>query len=277
MSEANNCVFVSVVVTTYNREKYLKETLEAILKQTYQNFELIVVDNYSNYDFNAFIDSFNSKKIRAFQNHNNGIIAVNRNFGISKAKGDYIAFCDDDDIWDVNKLEKQVQFVHQKGIELLSTQLIIFGEGVEKEYARVCTYKNKHEVFFENYFTPSTLLVKKSKLVHFNESKDFNCAEDWTMCLELIINGYKYYQMRDPLVRYRVFASNMTKKNAVNVQLQHVKILKYLKTKYGGRFQNRYYFVGLTYQYAKNISKLILKPLLPLYRYIRRNIFKKAL
>ena len=86
---------VSVVVTTYNRPDLVKETIDGILNQTFQDFELIVVDNYSNYDFFELIENIGGKKIRAFQNQNNGVIAVNRNVGIKNAIGEYIAFCDD--------------------------------------------------------------------------------------------------------------------------------------------------------------------------------------
>ena len=94
---------VSVILITYNRECFLKETIDSILAQTYRNFELIIIDNFSDYDFNALVNSYHSNKIRAFQNQNNGIIAINRNFGIERARGNYLAFCDDDDIWYPNK------------------------------------------------------------------------------------------------------------------------------------------------------------------------------
>ena len=77
---------VSVIVTTYNRKILLKETINSILCQTFKDFELIVVDNYSDYDFYNFIDSFNDNRILPFQNNNNGNIALNRNHGIKKAK-----------------------------------------------------------------------------------------------------------------------------------------------------------------------------------------------
>lgn len=103
---------VSVIVTTYNRKELLKETIDSILNQTFRDFELIVVDNYSNYDFLSYMKSFNDSRIRSFQNQNNGIIVVNRNYGIKKAKGEYIAVCDDDDLWLPLKLEKQVEFLN---------------------------------------------------------------------------------------------------------------------------------------------------------------------
>ena len=58
-----------------------------------------------------YIESFNDFRIKPFQNHNNGIIAVNRNYGIKKATGEYIAFCDDDDYWEKNKLEIQIRYL----------------------------------------------------------------------------------------------------------------------------------------------------------------------
>ena len=102
---------VSVIVTTFNRKLFLTEALNSILNQTFKDFELIIVDNYSDYDFIAHINSFKDKRIRAYQNENNGVIAVNRNFGLKKAKGEYLAFCDDDDIWFKEKLKRQMKIV----------------------------------------------------------------------------------------------------------------------------------------------------------------------
>ena len=107
---------VSVIVTTFNRKELLKETIDSILNQTFTDFELIVVDNYSEYNFVDYIKSFSDNKLIAFQNKNNGIIAVNRNYGIKKAKGKYIAFCDDDDCWDSEKLAKQIPYLREKNV-----------------------------------------------------------------------------------------------------------------------------------------------------------------
>ena len=95
---------ISVIVTTYNRKEFLLETVKSILNQTVSDFELIVVDNFSDYDFFQEMNILNDDRIRAFQNNNDGIIARNRNFGIKKARGEFIAFCDDDDYWAKDKL-----------------------------------------------------------------------------------------------------------------------------------------------------------------------------
>ena len=102
---------VSVIILTFNRPEMLRETIDSILTQDYTNFELIIVDNHSNYDFFELLSSYEDDRIKGYQNHNNGFLAVNRNFGITKAKGEYLAFCDDDDLWSSHKLSRQVEIL----------------------------------------------------------------------------------------------------------------------------------------------------------------------
>ena len=122
-----NKPLISVVVTTFQREFFLKETINSIINQTYENIELIVVDNFSDYDFFYFIKSFNDQRIKAFQNKNNNVIAINRNFGISKSKGKYIAFCDDDDIWHKSKLLNQIKLFEKDDVVLVSSLALKIG------------------------------------------------------------------------------------------------------------------------------------------------------
>ncbi len=122
---------VSVIVTTFNRKFFLTETINSILNQSYKDFELIVVDNYSDYNFISHIKSFKDKRIRAFQNQNNGVISINRNFGIKKAKGKYLAFCDDDDIWFKEKLDLQIKKIREKKCDLVSSNMILFKNSIE--------------------------------------------------------------------------------------------------------------------------------------------------
>ena len=98
---------VSVIVTTFNRQKFLLRTLMSIVNQTYKNLEIIVVDNYSNYDFFGLIKSIGDSRIKAYQNQNHGIVAKNRNFGSKVSTGSFLAFCDDDDFWFKDKIYLQ--------------------------------------------------------------------------------------------------------------------------------------------------------------------------
>lgn len=250
---------LSVIVTTYNRQEYLRETILSILSQTYQDFELIVVDNFSNYDFYGLMESFHSDKIRAYQNQNNGVVAVNRNYGIGKAKGDYFAFCDDDDIWLPKKLEVQMNYLKNHDVDIVSSALMLFGEGVKNEYVFFRKYKYKYQVFLRNFITPSTVIVRNSKDVRFDENPDFNCSEDWALWTKLIVLGYKLYQVPDPLIRYRVFASNLTKKNKIQPDFKAIRILTKLRRNYPKNFTLHYYIVAVIYHFLKGCIRETLK------------------
>lgn len=255
----NENPLVSVIVTTYNRREYLKQTIDSILSQTYQNFELIVVDNYSNYDFMGFIESYHSNKIQAFQNHNNGVVAVNRNFGIYHAKGIYLAFCDDDDIWMPYKLEQQMLYLNKHNVDILCTALTLFGDDVENEKVRFHKYRSKLEVYLRNYITPSTVVVRNSALVRFDETPDFNCSEDWALWVKLITLGFQLYQMPTPLVRYRIFSSNLTKKNKIQPDFKAIRILRKMKRNYPDDFSTLHFAIALTYHFLKGCVRESLK------------------
>ena len=104
---------VSVIVTTFNRCEMLGETIASIINQSFQDFELIIVDNMSQDGTEQFIKNIKDARIRYFRNPNFGIIASNRNYGIAKSRGFYIAFCDDDDLWKKNKLELQLNYLNK--------------------------------------------------------------------------------------------------------------------------------------------------------------------
>ena len=101
--------FISVIVPTYNRADLISETIESILNQTYKYFELIIVDDGSTDNTEEVIRKFKDSRIKYIKTDNWGGPARPRNTGIKKTKGEYIAFCDDDDIWLPKKLEKQIR------------------------------------------------------------------------------------------------------------------------------------------------------------------------
>lgn len=96
--------YFSVIIPTYNQGGLIRRCIDSILAQTYPNFEIIIVNNYSEDDTLEVLSSFNDNRIRILNFHNNGVIAAARNRGIKEANGDWICFCDSDDWWKSNKL-----------------------------------------------------------------------------------------------------------------------------------------------------------------------------
>ena len=208
---------VSVIVTTYNRKEYLKEAIQSILNQTFQDFELIVVDNYSNYDFFDFIESFKSEKIIAMQNPNNGIIAINRNFGIKSAKGQYIAFCDDDDLWSpVNLQTKMNYFVNDDSIGMITSKEEIIDEKGEntgkttQHWVKQSHFATFKDFFLQNLGSPSAAVIKKdcyTEVGYFDESVNKKYIEDIDYWMRLSLK-YKVYYLNDILGSFRVHKNN---------------------------------------------------------------------
>ena len=83
---------VSIIIPTYNRAEDLKRALQSVFDQTFTNWEVVVVDNYSVDNTDSLIKSFNNQKIKLFKIHNRGIISASRNLGLKHALGEYIAF-----------------------------------------------------------------------------------------------------------------------------------------------------------------------------------------
>lgn len=105
---------VSVIMPSYNKEKYIAKSIASILNQTYKDFELLIIDDVSTDSSVDIIQSFDDKRIRFYQNKQNVGMAANRNIGIEKAEGEFIALLDADDLSTEDRLEKEVRFLDSR-------------------------------------------------------------------------------------------------------------------------------------------------------------------
>ena len=96
--------FISIVIPTYNRADLIPIAIQSVLDQTYQNWELIIVDNFSDDDTKEVVESFADHRISMLQLPRTGSVAASRNFGVLHSKGEWIAFLDSDDWWFPEKL-----------------------------------------------------------------------------------------------------------------------------------------------------------------------------
>ncbi len=122
---------VSVIIPTYNSEKFIKKTVSSALSQTYKELEIIIVDDCSKDNTRAIIEELSNQDNRVrfiFQDKNQGV-AVARNIGIKNAKGKYIAFLDSDDIWLSEKIEKQISAIKNGNPFVFCAYDFVDGEG----------------------------------------------------------------------------------------------------------------------------------------------------
>ena len=211
MTFINKQPLISVVITTFNRKNLLKETLDSIQRQSFTDFEIIIVDNYSEDKTKNFILNHPNKKIRFYQNKNDGIIAINRNFGIKKAKGKYIAFCDDDDLWETDKLHRQIDYIKHHNISLCYSNAKSFNDNgiiCEKCVRRVVKKRHYKELLWGNYIPNSSVIVLKKCFKDLGMLNEENkIREDYDMWLR-ISEKYLIGGLDESLISYRIHSKN---------------------------------------------------------------------
>lgn len=184
---------VSVVVPVYNGEQYLEKTVESILSQDYLNIELILVDDGSSDNSVESIKNIAAQdhRIKPFYNSNGGV-ANARNFGIAQAKGEFIAFCDQDDLWLPTKLTKQIPLFENLKVGLVYCGAIADYIAHNKQSKPSFANKQKGLVFDKlvqlNMLTCCTAVARKTYLEqvgNFDEDRALMGVDDWHLWLKL--------------------------------------------------------------------------------------------
>ena len=178
---------VSVIVPTYNCGKYVEECLNSILSQTLQDFEILVVDDKSTDDTVQRIKKFDDDRIKLFINKRNMGSAYSRNFAISQAQGEYIAFLDGDDCWLPKKLEEQIAFMESNKYLFSYTNYEEINELGEKPHIRISGPKViSHKKFLRNnYVRCLTVMYKREVFPDLSIPNDIYKRNDYALWLKL--------------------------------------------------------------------------------------------
>ena len=212
---------VSVVMPSYNCHPYIAAAIDSVLTQTFEYFELIIVDNFSSDGTFEIAKSYSDSRIRIEQYQNQGIIAKSRNLGIQKSRSEIIAFLDADDFWFPTKLadcvpmiDNEMDFVYHSEYwfdEQNNFKEVEYGSGNHSTY-RNLLYKG-------NVVSTSSVVVKKSalsKVGGFCEKECYKTAEDYDLWLRLSKNGAKFIYLKRLLGAYRIHSNNSIKQEKVH-------------------------------------------------------------
>lgn len=182
---------VSVIIPTFNRSNLLKKTLRSILNQTYTDYEIVIISNGSTDGTEEVVKSYKDQRIKFIFQNGSGSPASPRNRGIKVAQGKYIAFCDDDDLWLPEKLEKQISFLNGNlNHGLCYTKMKRFDD--EKEWVDLKEETN-HQInsinlLYKNTIPLSSVVIRKEILENielFDEDQKISGAEDYELILRL--------------------------------------------------------------------------------------------
>ncbi len=229
---------VSIVVPTFNRAALLRETLTSLLAQTWQHLQIVVVDNMSVDDTAAAVASFRDPRITCLRHPNGGVIAVNRNLGIRTSSGDYVAFCDDDDVWEPAKLERQVAAMEaDPSVGLCYTDGATFrGDAIlhPRMVSRRVFNDHFRRLLWDNCIPSSSVMVRRSIFAAtglIDESPRLTAVEDYEMWLR-VAHRHKLVFLDSPLIRYRIHGPSAGLKPAA-VSLRNVQVLRSVQRKLG--------------------------------------------
>lgn len=181
---------VSVVIPTRNRFEMLVTAVKSVLEQTYQDFEIIIIDDASTDRTSSILAYFDDERIRYFRNEENIGGSASRNIGISNSKGLYIGFLDDDDEWLPTKLEKQITLFNEKPDIAFMACGFYFYDTKRKKIIYKVFPKYRGNIYcnllWGNTITTSTVLINKSV---FNDDTNFDVElprlQDWDMWLQI--------------------------------------------------------------------------------------------
>lgn len=207
-------ILVSVLMPVYNSSRFLDTAIQSILKQTFTNFEFILIDDGSTDNSLDIIKSYLDPRIKVIVHEKNMGLIYTRNESVEIATGKYLAFLDSDDIALPQRLEKQVDFMERNpdyAIVGSWIKTIDINDNVSDNTIR---YTSPPEVIpsillFKNYFTTSSVIVRKSTLPEKPFQKDFPIAEDYNVWIG-IADKHKVWNLQEVLIHYRVHNENIS-------------------------------------------------------------------
>ena len=225
MKQKNDQILVSIIIAAYNEEKHIEECINSILKQSFKDFEIIVINDKSSDKTAEIVKSLSQKdsRIKLILLRKNSGRAKALNEGIKKAQGKYIAFIDGDDLMVPERLEKQHIFLeNHPEISLVYSDFVQFGENREEKMIKSVEFKedprkimkNSYEkdlpevttppqILHEKDFIPGGSVMVSRKVFEEGIKLDENLrnSEDYDLWLQIIGRGYKIARL--PLIAFR--------------------------------------------------------------------------
>ena len=179
---------VSVIITTYNRLKLLKKAVKSVLNQSFEDFELIIVNDCSPDKTEKFIKSLKDKRVRYFKTEKNcGSDSKPKNIGIKNAKGTYITFLDDDDFYRQDALRILHTYIEETKVD------IIYGDYIIDKKAGWSEDFNPIKLQAMNYITMDSVMVKRNCILSVGGfDEDLKKFKDWNLWIRLQKAGYKF-------------------------------------------------------------------------------------
>ncbi len=282
---------VSILMNCYNGEKYLKEAIDSIYAQTYQNWEIIFVDNCSTDSTSKIAQSYSDGKLKYYKTEENISLYSARNFGLKYIEGDYLAFLDTDDVWIKDKLEIQINYMNKHKCDLLCTNINIYIK--DKLSWKLTQFITMYKMRRINILSSVDLLLKyninlqtvlleyknNKEIIKFDEKLNHTGDSELFLRMSFLKKRVVYINQTTSITRlHEEQLSNKSMENWIVESKYVVQKLSHLlpedKLVYLNYFSDRYVFLKYFYKKDfKNATKVISKykklGFFPFYYYIK--------
>ena len=197
----SNKELVSIILTVFNKDKFISKTIDGVFQQTYKNYELIIINDCSTDNSKSKIlkKIKNKKKIFYYENKINKGVSYSRNLGFLKSKGKYICFLDGDDFYYKNFLFTSINKLKLNNSDIVHCSWKRVNENYEfiSNYVAPDPQDYKEELLFGNIFAPSSLMFRREVILNVGKFKDnYETAEDWEFLVRCAINNFKFSRIK---------------------------------------------------------------------------------
>ncbi len=213
---ATNSPLISVIMPVYNGERFIRETIDCVLDQTYRNFEFIIVNDGSVDSTQQIISFYDDKRIIPLNLTINQGVSNARNAGTDLAKGEFIAFCDADDLYDPGRLQTQLDFLTSNPtVDVCGSYFTVFENGQETLIKHPLTDSEIKEHFFTaNCIGQPSVMGKSSVFRKYKYNPELQASEDYDLWARMAIGGVIFANVPFPMVKYRLHPAQASKTKA---------------------------------------------------------------
>lgn len=201
---------VSILMNGYNAQEYLKEAIDSIYVQTFQDWEIIFIDNCSTDDTKKIVDSYD-ERIKYYKTEKTIPLGAARNYGIQYCNGEYVAFLDTDDIWLENKLKTQIRMMDDNENFQMCYGGVIYINETSKEINSFIPNATNGNVFptqLERYeINMQSVVIRNNIKLLFDETKQF--SPDFELFMKIAAE-YQIGVIKEHLVKYRKLTNSLT-------------------------------------------------------------------
>lgn len=205
---------VSVIMAEYNTNiDLLKESIESILNQSYDNFEFIIIDDCGENNVEKIVNKYNDSRIKVYKNPENKGLVYSLNVALSKSKGKYIARMDTDDYSYKNRLKLEVEYLEEhSNIDLIGGRADFYdGDKIwgESKFSGIIT---KKIMLSSSPIIHPSVMFKKSTMDKIGGYLNYKRCEDYATWIEFFVNGYKMEVIPEKLIRYHLSINDYKKR-----------------------------------------------------------------